>query len=171
MNNKVKIIIAVIVVIVALTAGVLAFRNNNSKNSDSQNVVNDISYENIEMNVNNVIENEIDEENIALENQVSNISKNESVVQNNAPVTESHIDIVPQGTAYSENSDVGTTNKKEEAIELVKQKWGEDSTVAFSCDSVTKEGEYIIAVTSLETATVKNYFRVNLETKEVNIEF
>ena len=79
--------------------------------------------------------------------------------------------IVPQGTAYNENSQVGTTNKKQEAINLVKEKWGEDSTVSFSCDSVTSNGEYIIAVTSLETATVRNYFRVNLEKKTVTIEF
>ena len=54
---------------------------------------------------------------------------------------------------------------------MVKQEWGEDDTVSFSCDSVTTQGEYIIAVTSLETATVRNYFRVNLENKTVTVEF
>ena len=53
---------------------------------------------------------------------------------------------------YEENSSVGTTDKKQEAIALVKQKWGEDDTVTFRCDSVSNNGEYIIAVVSKETA-------------------
>ena len=48
---------------------------------------------------------------------------------------------------------------------------GEDNTVAFRCDSVTGNGEYIIAVISKKTASVKNYFRVNLAHQTVILEY
>jgi len=65
----------------------------------------------------------------------------------------------------------GTTDKKQQAIDLVKEKWGEDSTVSFRCDSVNSSGEYIIAVISKSSATVKNYFKVNLKDKTVELEY
>ena len=64
-----------------------------------------------------------------------------------------------------------TTNKKQEAIDKVKEVWGEDNTVTYRCDSVTNDGEYIIAVVSTETMTVKNYFRVNLEKNTVEVDY
>ena len=39
------------------------------------------------------------------------------------------------------------------------------------CDQVTSNGEYIIAVVSLETASVRNYFRVNLNNKTVEVKY
>ena len=95
--------------------------------------------------------------------------KNE--VTQNKETSETIIEQVPQGTAYESATQTGTTNKKEEAINLVKQEWGEDNSVIFTCDSVTSDGEYIIAVISKESATVKNYFKVNLENKTVEIKY
>ncbi len=162
MDKKKKIVIAIfIIIIAALTVTLCALEMNNSKkenNEAQENVVNEIIEENVvsENEINNVV-NSTDNEN--LNNEItSSIS--------NPPNT-----VYQSDEVYNSNSDVGTTNKKEEAINLVKQEWGEDSTVTFSCDSVTTKGEYIIAVTSLETATVKSYFRVNLENKTVTVEF
>ena len=85
---------------------------------------------------------------------------------------ESIVDEKTTGTAvYEEKSDVGSTDKKEEAINLVKQKWGEDDTVTFRCDHVSNNGEYVIAVISKDSAKVKNYFRVNLENKSVIVDY
>ena len=84
---------------------------------------------------------------------------------------ENKTEVPEQGKVYEENSDVGTTDKKQQAIALVKDKWGEDSTVTFRCDSITNDGEYIIAVVSSQTASVKNYFKVNLDTKTVEVDY
>ena len=67
--------------------------------------------------------------------------------------------------------DLETVKKYSKNINLVKEKWGEDNTVTYRCDSVTAEGEYIIAVVSTQSATVKNYFRVNLANETVIIEY
>ena len=160
MKIKIKIIIAVVVILLTIACGVSAFYITSNHNEE-----NDI---NNEAENNTIIENEIIQENVVDENIIQeNVAKPETNTQIQTPVIENVTPVAPQGTAYESDSDVGTTNKKQEAINLVKQKWGEDNTVTFSCDSVTANGEYIIAVTSLETATVKNYFIVNLENKTV----
>lgn len=169
MDNKKKIMIAIIIIVITVLAVTLfALESNNKKKKEEipENVVNEIQE-------NTIIENEIDE------NVLNNTANNNTTIEepNNATTeqpttsTSEPNTVYQSDKVYNSNSEVGTTNKKEEAINLVKQEWGEDSTVTFSCDSVTTNGEYIIAVTSLETATVKSYFRVNLENKTVTVEF
>ena len=165
--KKKKIIIAIVVCIIAILAVIVcAHEVNISKNEDVQqeNIVN----ESIEENV--IVENEIQEENIIVDDPVIEEDSPSTDKMESSVATPSNT-VYQSDTVYESNSGVGTTDKKEEAINLVKQEWGEDDTVSFSCDSVTTQGEYIIAVTSLETATVRNYFRVNLENKTVTVEF
>lgn len=167
MSKKSKII-AVTVIIVILAICVFAYEKVTNKDEPvvSQNIIQDEE----EIVEENVIKNEIIEENIVEEPVEKTIEENitpqETVTTLPEPTT-----IYQSQEIYESNSDVGTTDKKEQAIEMVKQTWGEDSTVTFTCDSVTTEGEYIIAVTSLETATVRNYFRVNLSNKTVSVEY
>ena len=62
------------------------------------------------------------------------------------------------------------TDEKQKAIELVKEKWGKDDTVNYVFDYVNENGEYVIAVKDRASATVKYYFRVNLETESVELD-
>lgn len=64
----------------------------------------------------------------------------------------------------------GVTDQKQKAIELVKKKWGEDDTVNYVFDYVNENEEYVIAVKDKASATVKYYFRVNLETETVELD-
>ena len=150
-------------VFTALAVTLFALESNNKEKNEkiSENVVNEIQE-------NTTIENEIDEN--VLNNTATTTEEQNNTEQPTTTTSEPNT-VYQSDKVYNSNSEVGTTNKKEEAINLVKQEWGEDSTVTFSCDSVTTNGEYIIAVTSLETATVKSYFRVNLENKTVTVEF
>ena len=161
MSKKVKILIAIVLIVIVVVVLFFTFRSGDGEKLNNNQTVNNsaINESNDENNTSNNISN----------NTVNNTSNNENKVENKS--TETVSNLVEQGAVYKNNSEVGTTDKKQQAIDLVKIKWGEDSTVSFSCDSVEENGEYIIAVTSLETATVRNYFRVNLETKEVTIEF
>lgn len=113
---------------------------------------------------NTAVENEV--ENEIVENKVENTEVKDMQDGDEKLETKDFTTSV-----YESSSEVGTTNKKEEAISLVKAQWGEDNTVTFSCDSVTQDGIYIIAVTSKERAVVLNYFRVNLATKTVEIDY
>ena len=121
------------------------------------------------------VENEV--QNTSVENTISEASvENKTVTEisnkTEAPASNAVTNLpISTNDAYKEGSDVGTTEKKQEAIDLVKKTWGEDKTVTFRCDSITSDGEYIIAVVSKETAAVKNYFRVNLETRDVDVDY
>lgn len=168
MSKKNKIIIGIVAVIAILAVCVFAYEKTTTKKEENP-VVNENVEQEETMQEENTVENEVVVDDV--------VEEPEEDIQG-AQVPSQEITTLPDSTSvyqsqdvYEKDSDVGTTNKKEEAIELVKQTWGEDSTVTFSCDSVTTEGEYIIAVTSLETATVRNYFRVNLSTKSVEVEY
>ena len=159
MSRNTKIIIAVILVILVIVICCCTFMKKDEKESKtSENIINNETVENlVEANVSdNTVVNEV------IENKV--VEKEEPIIEN---VTE----VKPQGTVYESKTDAGTTDKKQEAIALVKEKWGEDSTVTFRCDSVSTNGEYVIAVVSKESASVKNYFKVNLKTKTVEVDY
>ena len=150
MSKNSKIVIAVLLVIAVILICVFAIPK-----KDGEEVINNTQETE---NVVNEVENKV-EENTVVENKVEE------------PVIENKTEVPEQGKVYEENSDVGTTDKKQQAIALVKDKWGEDSTVTFRCDSITNDGEYIIAVVSSQTASVKNYFKVNLEAGTVEIDY
>lgn len=159
--NK-KIVIILICIILAIVAVCVLFANKNLK--DNNNETNSTQ--------NELIVNEIEEENIINENKVDeNIIENETTVEPVKTEPNTGTSVAPSSAVYESDSDVGTTDKKQQAIDLVKEHWGEDSTVSFRCDSVTTDGEYIIAVVSLETASVKGYFKVNINTKSVEVDY
>lgn len=159
MSKNAKIVIAVVFVVLVIIIFCLTF----GKNKDKQD--NNVGTENVVTN--EVVENESENENVVNETE-SNTVENEVVEEE---IIENVTEVKPQGTVYESNSNAGTTDKKQDAIALVKEKWGEDSTVTFRCDSVSSNGEYIIAVVSKESATVKNYFKVNLDTKTVEVDY
>lgn len=173
MSKKNKIIIGAICVIAILAVCVFAYEKTTNKKEENPVVNENVEKEDEQVQEENTVENEV-----VVDDVVEDPVKEPEEDIQGAQVPSQEITTLPDSTSvyqsqgvYEKDSDVGTTNKKEEAIELVKQTWGEDSTVTFSCDSVTTNGEYIIAVTSLETATVRNYFRVNLSTKSVEVEY
>lgn len=160
MKKENALIIIFLILVVAL--GFFVFSKNEEK---PENKV-----ENIANIVENEVENQSVNENIAEENTNTEVK----VEENNTttePVVQDNIVSSPEKNAYESNSNVGSTNQKQEAINLVRQHWGEDNSVTFTCDSVTSKGEYIIAVISKDTASVKGYFKVNLETKTVEVDY
>lgn len=165
MDRNVKIIIIVVLLVILLGICTFAYTRRN----EAQNVENNIANEENLVEENNIIENNDIQEQI-VDDPVED-DTNEEI-----DVTEPVSTTIPETTyqsqkAYEASDTVGTTDKKEEAINLVKEYWGPDDTVTYRCDSITTDGEYIIAVTSTETATVKGFFRVNLENKSVTVEF
>ena len=153
-NVKVIIVVILVVVVVVLCSKYLG--------KDDTKLNNEINAENIVAN--NVVEN------TSVENEVANKTVANEVIDEE-PIIENVTEVKPQGTVYETSADTGTTDKKQQAIFLVKEKWGEDDSVTFRCDSVSTNGEYIIAVVSKESASVKNYFRVNLSTKSVEVDY
>ena len=154
MNKKIIYFIIFVLLIVFV---ILLMKNNNS----SLNNVNIENIENIENN-NLVQENTTIEENIVnentslIENKIENTTNSDNMQNTNSvqnAIVQDNIISSPEKNIYESDKDVGSTNKKQEAINLVKEYWGEDDTVNFTCDSVTSNGEYIIAVISKKSAS------------------
>ena len=160
MKEKGKYVIAVIAVVCIIAIVVIynmSYDKSQMTNLLSKNEVENTVFEDIYSNeIENIV---VEETNTVNEFNVSNEPKSNEIKEST------------MSTIYEQNNDVGSTDKKQEAINLVKQKWGEDITVTFRCDSITSSGEYIIAVTSKSSAMVLNYFKVNLETKTVVVDY
>lgn len=110
---------------------------------------------------NNMVENTVESQmNFVVENIISNTTENKT------PKNETK----PNKTQSSTPANPGVTDQKQKAIELVKKEWGQDETVNYVFDYVNENGEYVIAVKDRASATVKNYFRVNLETETVELD-
>lgn len=156
----------IIIIILALALGIVSciitMRVGTTETIGNENYVDEtvIAAQNTK---NETVENEI------VQNTIENITTN--VVEN--ATNEVHVEntITPNNIKNAYEADLGTTDNKQEAIELVKKTWGEDSSVTFRCDSVSPDGKYIVAVVSLDTASVKNYFKVDLNTKTVEVDY
>lgn len=134
--------------------------NNSIKNTTSQEL----------------IQNNVEEENTVVENTVTNTVTN---LVKNEIANETTNDTASNTTNSTSNNDksndsklngAGITDKKQIAIELVKEKWGEDDTVDFMFDYVNEDDEYVIAVKDKNSATIKCYFRVDIDTKTVELD-
>ena len=130
--------------------------SNETQNSTStENVTTENQVENA------VVENEVTNENI---NQTTNAVIN--VTNTSKPVTNTNVNNNKNNTSFNP----GVTDQKQKAIELVKKEWGNDDSVDFLFDYVNEKNEYVVAVKDKATATVKYYFRVNLETGTVELD-
>ncbi len=131
---------------------------------------------NNQQNTTNVNENKTENE---IANQDSNTMENsiqENSTQNETANVEENIDISNNATTSINEAYTSTpakpavTDQKQKAIELVKKEWGNDDTVNYVFDYINENGEYVVAVKDRATATVKYYFRVNLETQTVELD-
>ena len=167
MNSYLKIICVIIcIIIVVFLCRTTLFPNNSNDSIHSENIDNEVE-NNVSQNVENTSLNENTNTEIESNEQIEDAETN--VVENDLVLNT----LVNSNTqsVYESQKDVGTTDKKQEAINMVKNEWGEDDDATFRCDSVTSNGEYIIAVISKNTASVQAYYRVDLETKTVEVDY
>ncbi len=166
MKKKIlKYIIPILCVIVVGVAFYMIFDIKNKvdeslyNTDDISNVTND---DIVEKDISNDIINEVNEIDEVDENTISNETNK---------VVENKVDTKADREAVEEKTDEGSTTKKQQAIELVKKEWGEDSSVSYRCETVNSKGEYVVAVIMKSSGSVKAYFNVNLETKSVQIDY
>lgn len=162
MKDGVKIILGII--ILAAIIGLCIYYTNNITTDENQ--------VDVEVSVDESDKDVEKDNKLAVKNEVVEEDEDSSIVSStNENVTTT---VLAQNTGtqiYETSSDVGSTSEKEDAINIVKNKWGEDDSVTFVCDHVTDDGEYIIAVVSNSSAEVLNYFRVNIKDNFATLEY
>lgn len=138
-------------------------KNKASRIADSKNA-NEVNTENVVDNTNVVDDNTNTVDNTVDDNTVDNeTTENTNTIPANVTA--------PQSAVTSGDDDKLAENKQNQAVELVKQKWGTDSKVYFTNESVKSNGEYIVAVRDKSSTEVKNYFKVNIETGTVEVDY
>lgn len=152
-----KLILPIICIVIVVITFVLLFdmKKKAGNNEDSNNV-----------NTENLVENtntNIIEENIIEENTVVNETETNTVVDDNENTVTSEV--------VSNKDDNLSADKQAKALKLVKDHWGEDDSIYFTNESVASNNEYIVAVRDKSTTEVKQYFRVNIETGKVKVEY
>ena len=166
MSDSIKVILAIILVVLVIVLCVTTLTSNNEIADNSSNNVLDTENTDIDEKVVNENNNNTDIEN---KNEVEENIQTKNIIENEI-ILDTMVNSNTQNNVYESQTDIGSTDKKQQAINLVKEKWGDDDTVTFRCDNIS-DGEYIVAVVSIQTASVQNYFRVNLENQTVTIDY
>jgi len=157
MKKWLKIILPVICVLAVVITFVLLF--------DMKGKTEQTSSEN-DVNTANVISNTNTNINENTNTNTNTVPENNSV-ENTIAVSENTV----EDAVMSGEEDRYAEDKQEKAIELVKKKWGNDDTVYFTNESVNSDEEYIVAVRQKSSTAVKNYFKVNIKTGTVTIDY
>lgn len=130
--------------------------------------------------ISNIVENKsvIENPKATMQNEVNSVENTvTNEIENTAKVISNQVENkIYSNTTQKKNSIPDTpaipavTDDKQKAIDLVKKEWGNDDTVNFVFDYINENGEYVVAVKDRASATVKNYFRVNLKTENVELD-
>lgn len=160
MKKYLKFIVPSICILVVAITFILLFNMQNKVEEASSK--NDIEAENV------VLENEVSEENIVEENNIANeIMEDENTSIDNTTEKENSV----HDEVVSSDEDRYSENRQKKAIDLVKSHWGEDSTVYFTNEGINSDEEYVVAVRLKSSTAVTNYFKVNIETGKVEIDY
>lgn len=161
MKKGLKIIIPLICILIVGVAFYMIF--------DIKNKVEEVNYGTNDIDVNEVEEEiKIEAENIIEENEDTNTVKSET--STNTEVTNT-TDTNTVQEEVSDDEDAYSKNKLDLAKSLVQKSWGEDSTVYFTNEGINSEGLYMVAARDKTSTAVKNYFKVNLDTKKVEVDY
>lgn len=145
MKNRNAIIMFVLVIAVVGIAIYLAIQISNSSLNNEINTENKNNY--LELD-NMIITNEVRTNNEIIENGIE---------------PENNIVIPEQNTVENSTSkDTGDTDKKQKAINLVKQDWGTDNSVYFYVDEEKNDGTYLVSVRDKNTTNVVVWYDVDV---------
>ena len=158
MKDLVKILLGIVVL--GVLVGISVYFYNNTIGKEESNTYEEPEVEEIvEEKEETVVDNTVEEDEPIASSENENVTTTVLAQNTGSQIYELTSD------------DIGSTSKKEDAIAIVKKKWGEDDTVSFVCDHVTNEGEYVIAVVSKSNAEVLNYFRVSVDDNTATVEY
>jgi cytoskeletal protein RodZ len=148
-NEKKKIIISIIFVLIVLLTILLTWKLmqlnkttlvNTNENSNTNEIVNNINENTMENNIN-------------ITNTNNNINLSTEETTNSTSSEERSIEDIQKDE-----------DKKEKAITIAKNNWGEDNTVYFTFDSIDEDGNYLIYIRDKATTHEVAHYIVDIKT-------
>jgi len=111
-------------------------------------------------------------------NTINNTDQPASEEYNMAPTdTNSRLDSLPEGDTNNVSGGVedqevshGPVDSEDEAVNLVKANWGEDSTVSIEFDSKDPNGNYIVVIRDKATTKSLYWYTVNASDGTMTVE-
>ena len=166
MKKYFKIIFPIFCVLVVIITFYMIF--------DIQGKVEEINYGTNDIKVNEITD--VNEE--SKEEEIEDYLVENEVLANTAEVSTENIikdtNNVKNTTIkeeVAEEDDSFSKTKLDQAINLVQKAWGKDNSVYFTNEGINSDGLYMVAVRDKASTAVKNYFKVNLDTKNVEIDY
>lgn len=156
--EKKKILIYIILIIIVLLLGIFVakelFTESTTVMSNKVEAVNQINNSIINNSINNIVDNEIDENNVIENTTENSVSETESnTVSNNST---------------NKNS---SKNKEEIALNMAKEKWGNDNSVSFRNSGTDENGRYIVKVIDAETTNVVVWYYIDVDNNKIETKY
>lgn len=150
MRKYLKIIVPIICVLVVAVTFFMIFDISRKVEKQNYSTENITDSENVADNENTTNTTSVDtDENTVTDNTTSSNEVEDEIVSN--------------------EDDKLSSSKQESAIEIMEEYWGEDNSVYFTNEGVDNNGNYIVAVRQKTSTTVKDYYKINIKTKAVEI--
>lgn len=165
MKNVIMIIFLIICVGILVGMFFVSGNTSNNENTTNNTNSNNVVYEN------NIIDN-TNTENRVLENKAENIVENVNTTETTNVSNTEVTNTASNDSNESEETtvDYDDSNDKEIAISLAEKEWGEDETVYYTNEGV-KDGKYVVAVRDKSDTSVKLYYKVDINSSSVEIEW
>lgn len=142
-----KTVIVIVIVLMIIGICIFAFIGNKENKIDINNNAISNNKENIEQN---------QQGNQTTQNIVENITENE-IIGN-----------IVENTVSSETFEESPKSSEEKAIIIVKNDWGNSSSVKISVDGINENGKYIVAVRDINTTEALAFYTVDISTETFN---
>lgn len=160
-SNKILIILLIMALIII---GCLISENKELGKLDNNVIENKVQkVENkVSKPTNNKVENTTKDKD---ENLVNNTVNDNNVVENTVP------NEVVQNTVTEEttSSQSPKEDNDQKAINMVKQDWGEDSSVTFKIDEKKENGKYVVSVVDKKTTAVLVWYDVDVKNNTIQV--
>lgn len=163
-NNK----ILILVLILALIIVGLLIRDNDELGKPENNVTQN-KVQQVENKVTNKIENKVENtEKNEVNNKVENVVEN--TVANNVVENKVQNEVIENTTTEeTTTSQPPKQDNDQKAINMVKQDWGEDSSVTFKIDEKKENGKYVVSVVDKNTTAVLVWYDVDVENNTIQV--
>lgn len=156
MEKSTKIIIAVLILALIILGVFIVTSKNDTEQVGNDN--NNISQSNEVKDAVNWIKNEVNNT-----EKTENEDKVENVINNN----EEKLDDETDNNNKTDEKPSSEEINNQKAIDMVKNDWGEDSSVTFKIDEQTEDGKYVICVVDKNTTKVLVWYDVDIKNNTI----
>jgi len=148
-GNKVIIILIIVMIIIIIGIGILCY--------------------NLIKNRNELKAEDTGNTSAAADSDIYNSADQTKSGDNTDNITDENSNDTP-GTASDNQAAYGPVTSSDEAVQIVKNSWGEDNTVTIQFDSMNTSGNYVVVIRDKTTTQALYWYTVDRNTGTMTVE-